>query len=342
MAFDRNENDGASRVLVVDDDEALTGVYERLLRQEGYAVDVAYDGSSALDAVDTHRPDLVLLDVVLPGLDGFEICRRLKRNSATRLTPVVLVTAHHERENRITGVQAGADDFLSKPVDTQELLARIRSLVRLKRYTDDLDSASSIIMMLAVMIESRDGYTEGHCHRMANYATALGRNLGLTEEELQTLRRGGYLHDIGMLAIPDTVLRKTGALDPDEYELIKSHTVIGDGLCAHLRSLQPVRGIVRHHHERLDGSGYPDGLRGDQIPLLAQIIGLVDVYDAITTQRPYQQPQPIEQTLEMLWGQAHRGWRRADLTERFVSLIQGGAFDTFTADPTVSWTGPAR
>lgn len=342
MGSDRNDNDGASRVLVVDDDQALTGVYERLLREDGYAVDVAYDGSAALDVIDTRRPDLVLLDVVLPGLDGFEVCRRLKRNLATRLMPVVLVTAHHERENRLEGLLAGADDFLSKPVDTQELLARIRSLVRLKRYTDDLDSASSIIMMLAVMIESRDGYTEGHCHRMANYATALGRGMGLSEEDLQTLRRGGFLHDIGMLAIPDTVLRKTGALDPDEYELIKSHTVIGDGLCAHLRSLQPVRGIVRHHHERLDGSGYPDGLLGDQIPLLAQIIGLVDVYDALTTQRPYQEAQPVEQTLEMLWGEVHRGWRRADLTECFVDLIRSGAFETFSTDQAVSWTGSAR
>jgi putative two-component system response regulator len=311
-------------VLLVDDEESVTRVFARLLAREGYAVAVAHDGPSAIITVANNPPDVILLDVMIPGLDGFEICRRLKRDPQTRLTPIVLVTALNAREHRIQGVEAGADDFLTKPVDTHELLARVRSLVRAKRYTDDLDSAASIILTLAQMIEGRDEHTEGHCYRMANYATALGRRLGLGSDDLQALYRGGFLHDIGMLAIPDPVLRKAGPLDPEEYELIKSHTVVGDSLVSNLRSMQAVRPIVRHHHERFDGSGYPDGLRGDQIPLLAQIMGLVDVYDAVTSNRPYQHAKSVDETVALLRTQVTRGWRRNDLVEEFVALVESG------------------
>jgi putative two-component system response regulator len=207
-----------------------------------------------------------------------------------------------------------------------ELLARVGSLLRVKRYTDDLDSAASIIETLADMIEARDGYTQGHCHRMANYATALGRRLGLSEDDLQALQRGGFLHDVGMLAIPDPVLRKEGQLSPDEYELVKSHSVIGDALCGRLRSLSAVRTIVRHHHERSDGSGYPDGLQGDDIPLLAQIVGIVDVYDAVTTPRSYQQAKSTDAAVEILRRQVVQGWRRHDLAEEFITMIRSGGF----------------
>jgi putative two-component system response regulator len=316
---------GAGHVLIVDDDEAVAGVYERVLQRAGFLTTIVREGTAALRLIESDPPDVVLLDVVMPGLDGFDVCRRVRQEAATRLLPVVLVSGYAERDKRIAGASAGADDFLTKPVDTQELVARVRSLARLKRYTDDLDSATSIIMMLAAMVESRDGYTIGHCHRMANYASALGRHLGLPEADLQTLHRGGFLHDIGMLAIPDSVLRKPGTLEPEEYELIKSHTIIGDNLCAHLRSLQPVRAIVRHHHERLDGSGYPDGLKGDHIPLVAQIIGLVDAYDALTTRRAYQHSHAHEAAFEILRDHVRLGWRSADLTESFIALIERGS-----------------
>jgi putative two-component system response regulator len=314
------------RVLVVDDDEFVAGAFHKLLTRDGYGVDVAEDGPSALAAIATRPPDVVLLDVLLPGLDGYEICRRLKREPATRLTPVVLVTGLAERQERLTGVEAGAEDFLTKPVDPQELLTRVRSLVRMKRYTDDLDSAASIIMTLAVMIEARDGLTEGHCHRMANSATALGRRLGLGEDDLQALHRGGFLHDIGMLAIPDAVLQKSGVLEPDEFELIKSHTVVGDSLCSNLRSLQAVRPIVRHHHERLDGSGYPDGLSGDDVPLIAQIVAIVDIFDAVTSVRPYHQKSSREEAYAVLRREVERGWRRADLVEAFIDTVETSDF----------------
>lgn len=325
MTDDRN----LARVLIVDDDRGVAALLERLLSADGYATQLAHDAESALAVLPSLHPDLVLLDVVLPGASGFDVCRRLKQDRATRLTPVILVTALDTREARIEGLDCGADEFLTKPVDSPELLARVRSLVRMKRYTDDLDSAASIVTTLAVMIEARDGYTEGHCHRIGNYASALGRRVGLGDDDLRTLQRGGFLHDIGMLAIPDTVLRKAGSLEPEEYELIKSHTIVGDALCSNLRSLHAVRPIVRHHHERLDGSGYPDRLRGSQIPLLAQIIGLVDVFDAVTTQRPYQRARPTDEAIDVLRQQVRKGWRASDLVEQFAAIVESGRLETF-------------
>jgi putative two-component system response regulator len=309
-------------ILVVDDEQGMRSLLGRLLSTQGYQVLFAMDGDSALAAVVDNPPDVVLLDVNIAAPNGVEVCRRLRQNAATRLTPIILITGMAARTVRLEGLEAGADDFLTKPVDTEELLARVRSLLRLKQYTDDLDSAASIIMTLATMIEARDGYSDGHCHRMANHATSLGRALSLSDVDLQALYRGGFLHDIGMLAISDSVLRKSGPLDPDEYQLVKSHTVVGDGLCRNLRSLQRVRPIVRWHHEKLDGSGYPDGLVEDQIPVLAQIVGIVDVYEAVTTQRAYQSPMSSDRAAEMLRSHVVHGWRRGDLVEAFIALIE--------------------
>jgi putative two-component system response regulator len=236
----------------------------------------------------------------------------------------VLITALSQREDRIEGINAGADDFLTKPVNAHELKARARSLVRLKRYTDDLDTAESVIMSLALVIEARDAYTDGHCQRLAGYATAVGTALRLSDEDLAALYRGGYLHDVGKVGISDAVLLKTARLTKREYEVIQQHPVIGDRLCGELRSLRRVRPIVRHHHERLDGSGYPDRLKGDAIPLLAQIMGIVDVYDAITTERPYKPAARPERAFEELMAEVKSGWRRKDLVEAFIALREQG------------------
>jgi len=311
-------------VLVVDDDEAIRLLLGRWLAAQGYSVVAVGDGSSALDAVRTQSPDVVLLDIAMPGLNGVEVCKRIKGEQATRLTPVILVSAVDGVEDRIAGLAAGADDFLSKPPDANELLARVGAVVKVKRYTDDLDSAASIVTTLATMIEARDGHSEGHCYRMANYAAALGRRLSLDADALQALKRGGMLHDIGMLAIPESVILKSGPLDPTELEMVRTHTTVGDSLCANLRSLQAVRPIVRHHHERRDGSGYPDHLGGDEIPLLAQIISIVDVYDAVTTRRAYQQSKSGDEAIGILRSEVEKGWRDHDLVEEFVMLITEG------------------
>ena len=295
---------------------------ERLLTAQGYLVQTAVDGVAALVAVKTTSPDIVLLDVQMPGLDGFEVCRRVKADPATRLTPVVLITGLSDRESRIAGMDAGADDFVHKPFDAEELKARIRSLVRLKQFTDDLDSAESVIMSLALTVEARDASTSGHCQRLANYAKLLGSALGLSDEELAALHRGGYLHDVGKIGIPDAILLKPQSLTSEEYKEMKKHTLIGDGLCGQLRSLAMVRPIVRHHHERLDGTGYPDGLRGDQIPLLAQIISVVDAYDAMTTTRPYRRARTQAFAFEQLRTDVAGGRSSADLVETFIRVVE--------------------
>ena len=310
------------RVLVVDDLEPNRLLLRAMLAHDGHEVVEASSGGQALALVESAEPDVVLLDVMMPGLDGFETCQRLKGAATSRLIPVVLVTSLSETADRVRGIEAGADDFLSKPVDPQELSARVKSLVRLKRYTQDLESAEGVIVSLALTIEARDATTDGHCRRLADYSTRVGRALGLDADELSALTRGGYLHDVGKVGIPDRVLLKPGPLTPEEFEVMKSHTVIGDRLCGELRSLRRVRPIVRHHHEKLDGSGYPDGLVGDAIPLLAQIMGVVDVYDAVTTERPYKKALSGDEAFAVLYEDASRGRRRRDLVDVFRQTLE--------------------
>ena len=324
MGQDTSGKRGAGKIVVADDMAPLLETLSETLKSDGYDVYPASDGDVALSLVQSESPDLVLTDINMPSLNGIDLCRQLKENPSTRLIPVMLLTGLDGRSERLAGIDAGADDFLTKPVNTSELRARVRSLMRLKRFTDELDSAESIIISLAQTVEARDKYTGGHCERMAAYAATLGMHLGLTIDEVGALRRGGYLHDIGKVAIPDSLLQKAGPLTPDEFEVVKRHTTIGDRLCGNLRLLRMVRPIVRCHHERSDGSGYPDGLGGSDIPLLAQIMSVVDVYDALTTDRPYRPALSREDACATLEQEAGRGWRRADLVREFTTLCRTG------------------
>lgn len=274
-------------VLVADDTESIRTLFVQLLASDGYRVVSASDGDEALAVAKQHRPDLFLLDVRMPGPDGLEVCRRLKAATETRLTPVILITGLADSSDRIEGIEAGADDFLTKPVNPHELRARVRALWRMKQLIDELDSAEAAFMTLALTIEARDPSTNGHCERLAHYAVKLGTALGLKGDDLDALHRGGYLHDVGKVGVPDAVLLKPGRLTAEEFDIMRRHPLIGDTLCAPLQSLRRVRPIIKHHHERLDGSGYPDRLTGEDIPLLARIVAVVDVYDALTTDRPY-------------------------------------------------------
>ena len=312
------------RVLVVDDVEANRSLVTALLTRDGYEIEVVADGRSALDSVHRDPPDLVLLDVMMPGLNGLDVCRALKADAVTRLIPVVLITALCQSEDRVQGLDAGADDFITKPFNAHELRARVRSLLRIKRYTDDLDSAESVILSLALTIEARDQYTEGHCERLAGYASTLGRRINLDEDDIGVLARGGYLHDIGKVGIPDSILLKPGRLTPAEHAVMQQHAAIGDRLCGELRSLRQVRPIVRHHHERRNGTGYPDGLQGDAIPLFAQIIAIVDVFDALTTARPYKAAFAADLACGELLAEVDRGLHRRDLVEEFVVMARQG------------------
>ena len=310
-----------SRILVADDTESIRALFRKLLARDGHEVIDVGDGQAALAAVHESHPDVVLLDITMPQLDGLEVCRRLKSDPATRFTPVVLITGLSDLQDRIRGIEAGADEFLSKPVHPVELRARVSSLTRMKHLLDALDSAEAAFMTLALTIEARDPTTHGHCERLARHAVALGKALGLGEEDLQALNRGGFLHDVGKVGIPDAVLLKEGPLTSAEFELMKRHPDIGDSLCAPLQSLRVVRPIVRFHHERLDGSGYPLGLRGEEVPLLAQIVGIADVYDALTTHRPYRRALTREDAARHLRQQAGSGKFLCAHVEMFLAII---------------------
>jgi putative two-component system response regulator len=307
-------------VLVVDDYVPNANGMRDLLIAAGYHVRVAHNGRDALNLVSAETPDIALVDVVMPGMSGVELCRELKTGGRTRLMPVVLVTASQDRGYRLAGIEAGADDFLSKPVDIQELRTRVRSLLRVKQLTDELESTEAIMTMLGQIVEARDPYTEGHCQRLAEYATALGGALHLNAADLDTLSKGAVLHDVGKIALPDSVLLKPGRLDAEELLLMREHPVVGDNLCRTIKSLDRVRPIVRFHHERQDGRGYPDGLKGDEIPLLAQIVAVVDVFDALTTNRPYRTAMTTKAAYDILLNDAASGWCPSKLVQTFIDL----------------------
>jgi putative two-component system response regulator len=294
------------------------------LEAEGHSVIAVESAEAALDVLENIRPDLMLVDVVMPGMDGFELCRRLKRREATRLLPVVLVTGLKAAEDRIRGIEAGADDFLTKPVQLPELLARARALVLLKRYTDQLEHAEAVLYSLARGVEAKDPGLEGHCERLAQYAVTLGETLGLDAEALEALRRGALLHDVGKIGIPDAILMKPGPLSADEWKVMRQHPVIGERICLPLKSMAAVLPIIRHHHERWDGSGYPDGLAGEAIPLLARVLQVADVFDALTTVRPYQGALTPADALAVLREEAARGQHDAGLVEVFQELCDSG------------------
>jgi putative two-component system response regulator len=313
---------GAVTLLIADDEPANCEILSELLEREGYRTVQATDGEQALEVLRSQPITLALLDVMMPRHTGFAICREMKSNPATRLIPIVLVTGLSGSEDRIKGIECGADDFLSKPVERGELLARVRSLVRLKQFTDELENAETVLCSLAISIEAKDPYTEGHCDRLSVYAVALGESLGLNEELKIALRRGGVVHDVGKVAVPEQILLKPGPLTPEERTIMQMHPVVGERICAPLKSFRNVLPIIRHHHEKLDGSGYPDGLKGDDIPLTARIISTVDVFDALTTDRPYRKALTQEQAFELMRAEAKRGWWDPGLVHALESILK--------------------
>jgi len=228
-------------------------------------------------------------------------------------------------EDRVRGIEAGADDILPKPFNVPELEARVRSLSRLKRYTDELDDAESVILSLALTIEERDPYTQGHCQRLAEYSVRLGECLGLPAQDIQALRRGGIVHDIGKVAVPDSILLKGGPLTSEELQILHRHPVAGENICAPLKSFHLVLPIIRHHHEKQDGTGYPDGLRGEQVPLTARVLQIVDVYDALTTSRPYKAALSIGEALAIMEAEVKKGWWDPGVFAEFCRVMQSEA-----------------
>ena len=309
------------RVLVVDDNPDMAELMRELLASRGYDVVTVSDAGQAEAEIHRHLPDLILSDVVMPGRSGYELCHQVKEDPATRLIPFLLITGLSDREDKVKGIEAGADDFLNKPIFPAELFARVKSLLKLKEFTDELETAESVLCTLGRSVEARDPYTEGHCERLAKRAEALGRNVGLDEEQIVALRRGGYLHDLGKIAVPDEILKKGSNLTPEEWRIMKQHPLTGENICKPLKSLRLVLPIIRFHHEHSDGSGYPDGLTKNEIPLLPRILQVVDVYDALRTARPYKPALSHEQAALTMRVEAQSGLWDEDLVAQFFSMI---------------------
>jgi len=307
----------ANRILVAEDDEQNRELLTFILQAEGFEIIPAVDGKSALEEFVRTQPDLVLSDATMPYVDGFEVCRRIKQDPERRLTPVILVTGLSAIQDRVRGIQAGADDFLSKPVDRLELLARVHSLLSLKAHTDELERAEMVLFTLARSIEAKDPYTHGHCERLSELSAGLGKRIGLNEEEITALRRGGVVHDIGKVGVPDSILLKPGKLSDSEWMIMREHPATGEKICAPLKSFRLVLPIIRHHHEKLNGTGYPDGLTGNAIPLLARVLQIVDVFDALTTERPYRHALSTAESFNIIEDEVKRGWWDPDLFQQF-------------------------
>jgi len=312
----------AGTVLVIDDQPQSLEAMREALFPLGFEVWQALDGETGFLLARERQPDVILLDVMMPGIDGYEVCRRLKADEETRLLPVVFFTGLDSRQARLRGLEVGATDFLSKPFDLVELEVRVRNLVHFRRLTQDLDDAEKMLFAVARAIEARDEGTGEHCDRLSQLAAHLGEHVGMDPEAVKALRRAGYLHDIGKIAVPDAVLLKPGRLNEAEWHVMKTHVEIGVKICAPLRTLRPVLPIIRHHHEHGDGTGYPDALKNDAIPLLARVFQVVDVFDALTNERPYRKALPVAEALAVQRNETSRGWWDKEIFEAFSAMVE--------------------
>ncbi|MBC8515612.1 response regulator [bacterium] len=317
-----------ARIMVVDDNEMNIRVLEALLSGRGYTVSTAHDGEEALEKIQEEIPDLMLLDAMMPRVDGFAVLKKLKENPKTRLIPVVMLTALSDLDSNVKAVELGADDFLTKPFNKALLLARVRSLLHVKFLLDELESVDEIIAMTARIVEAKDEYTEGHVERVTAFALGLGQAAGLNEWSMRNLRRGALLHDLGKIAVPDDVLNKPGKLDKEEWDHILRHPEVGASILKGLKSLASVVDIVLHHHEKLDGSGYPDGLKGDEITIESRIMAIADIYDALTTKRSYKEGMSKETALRILQEEGQEGKLDERLVNIFSQLVERGEFES--------------
>ena len=306
----------AATILLVNADPADCIDWRVLLGNQGYKVIVLETGMAAVDQCPIVQPDLVLLHSSLPDMSGFEVCRQLKADPLNRLTPVVLITTSSEGDDTPSGASVGADDFWGRPASRWEALSRVQTILQLKSYIDA--QAESVVLSLARSLEAKHPLTEGHSERLVEYAMMLGQSTGLSQDDLSALRLGCQVHDIGKIAVPDAILFKPGPLTAEEVAVMHEHPAVGEKICAPMKSFRAVLPIIRHHHERMDGSGYPDGLRGEDIPLTARVLQVVDVYDALTTHRPYRRALSPERAFAVLAEESKCGWLDESLVRQFL------------------------
>jgi putative two-component system response regulator len=310
------------RILLVDDIPENLEILSGLLELEGYALETARDGAEGVEKALARPPDLILMDVAMPRMSGFEACRLLKADERTHLVPLVLVTGLVAREDRIEGIAAGCDDFLTKPVDSEQLMARTRNLLRTKALVDELETAENVLVSLANALDAKDNYTRGHSERVARYAEALGGAIGLDRGDRRNLKRAGLLHDIGKIGIPVGYLQTPGPLTTEEYAVVKQHPAIGFEICRPLRTMAPLLPLIRGHHERLDGRGYPDGLGGAAIPVPLRCLTIADIYDALTSDRSYRKALDREHAFSILRQEASVGMWDEGLIETFARTVE--------------------
>jgi putative two-component system response regulator len=308
-------------ILIVDDDPRVRRVLVRLLSDLAATIHEAATVEQALTMLDHITPDLALLDVNLPDRTGHAVLESMRERTSTRLVPVVMVTGNVCRHEKLAAIEAGVTDFVAKPFDSIELKTRVAALLRVKRFTDTLEDAEKVIVALARTLDARSPHTFGHSLRVAQLAGALAEAIGLGERDVRTIQRGSLFHDIGKVGIPDAILNKPTGLDPAEFEEMKRHPVMGRDLLGHMRTMEDVMSIVYHHHEHVDGSGYPDGLAGDDVPLHARIVSIADVWDALTTTRAYRREWSVEEAAEVLRSETRRGWWDPHLVDVFLTRV---------------------
>jgi putative two-component system response regulator len=317
-----NTNVAAARILAVDDMATNLKLLSYVLRPPEYQIVEAMDGMQALEILRHEKFDLVLLDVMMPGIDGFETCRRIRLELGMKLLPVIMVTSRGAPDDVARGMDVGADDYVTKPFNSIELIARVKAAIERKRLIDQLDDAETVLLSLGRMVEARDRDTGDHCDRLAHTGVLFGRALGLDQGSLEALRRGGVLHDIGKLGIPDNVLLKKGKLDADEWQIMKQHTVIGAALCSPLRTMKRTADIARCHHEKWNGTGYPAGLKGEEIPLVARVFQIVDIFDALSSERPYKPAFPREKVISIMEQETAAGFWDPQLMAVFLNIVR--------------------
>ncbi|HLJ15787.1 MAG TPA: HD domain-containing phosphohydrolase [Bryobacteraceae bacterium] len=323
-------------VLILDNLDLNRRLLRAMLKAASYRILEAKRPTEALSLLQREKVDLVIVDLVMPEMSGPDFCRRLKANRQTQLVPILMLTSVQGVENEIAGIASGADEFLIKPLNPALARTRIRAMLRNKALIDSLEEAETILFALAQAVEHRDRYTGSHCQRLATFGVALGQALGLTRYDQLALFRSGYLHDIGKISIPDAILFKPGILSAEEWQTMRRHTIYGEDICRPLKTLSAVLPVIRSHHERWDGTGYPDGLRGEEIPLLARILQVADIYDALTTARPYKGAFSHENALQIMEEEVTRGWRDPELIPLFAEIsTQMLAPDAVSAAPEI-------
>lgn len=313
-------------VLVVDDIEANLELMEAVFQRAGYTVHMALGAHPALEICRSYSVDIAVLDVMMPGINGFELCKELKNQADKYFFPVILLTALNDKKSKITGIECGADDFISKPFDVLELLTKVRSLLKLKELHEELDHSENIIFSLIVAMEASDYYTKGHSTRVGELAREFGSFLGFPEKELEVLKKAGILHDIGKIGFSEKILRKPDSLTEEEKNIIRKHPLIGESICRPLLSMQSVLPAIRSHHERWDGTGYPDGLRGNEIPLMARILLILDSYDAMVSIRPYRDKRTVEHVLSIMEQEQYAGQWDPELAGLFLQMKSSDTF----------------